>query len=191
MSHRSIAVAGLAIVCLTALGGTAAAALQPVPVKHTPLREELPAAGGTIFAWSQNSAGHPGVDNIWVEVGGGGAVRLNAPGSLRRGGRRGRRRGHLRPGEPERPQRIRMWNATTQTFSSRRGSTPGARVLADEVGPVDPLRPLRASCRPRTPPQHRHGETVVLATVMTGRIRDLPRTGQRQLGRVGRVPAGL
>jgi hypothetical protein len=171
MTHRSIAVAGLAIVCLTALGGTAAAALQPVPVKHTPLREELPAAGGTIFAWSQNSAGHPAVDNIWVEVGGGRAVRLNPPHTYAEAGGVDGDEVIFDQANQRGRSGIRIWNATTQTFSIPQGVNTQAREYwPTKSGPWILYGRLGRHADRALLHNTATGETVVLATVRTGQF---------------------
>ena len=171
MSHRSIAVAGLAIVCLTALGGTAAAALQPVPVKHTPLREELPAAGGTIFAWSQNSAGHPGVDNIWVEVSGGGAVRLNPPHTFAEAGGVDGDEVIFDQIEPERPQRHQDLERHDPDLLDPAGVDTQAREYwPTKSGPWILYGRLGRHADRALLHNTATGDTVVLATAGTGRL---------------------
>jgi hypothetical protein len=176
MSRRLIAIAGSTVACLAVLGGTAAAALEQVPVKSTALREELPAAGGSIFAWSQNTFSHPGVDNIWVEVGGSGAVRLNPRHTYAEaGGVDGDEVIFDQVNLDTFRSGIRIWNTTTHTFSI----PPGVNTEGYEYWPTKSASWIlygrlgshadRALLHNTTT-----GETVVLATDTSGEIVILP-----------------
>ncbi len=172
MIHRLIGVAVAAVVCLAALGGTAEAALQQVPMKNTPLREELPAAGGAIFAWSQNSVRNPEVDNVWAEVGGGARVRLNAPGTVGEAG--GVDRDQVIFDQINLntfTSRIRVWNATTETFSAPPGiNTAGLEYAPTMSGQWILFGRLGSHADRAFLHNTTTGETIVLATDTSGEI---------------------
>src|SRR5919201_2206599 len=77
MAHRARTVVAFAAACMAGLAGSAHAALTQVPVKATTHTEQVPGTGAGAFAWSENTAGHPNAVHLFVEVGGGPAVRVN------------------------------------------------------------------------------------------------------------------
>lgn len=172
MSRRLIAVAGAVVACLTAMGGTAAAALEQVPVKSTALREELPAAGAGIFAWSQNSARHSQVDNVWVEVGGAAPVRLNPRNTFAEaGGVDGDQVIFDQINLNTFANGIRIWNATTHTFSTPHGvNTRALEYRPTMSGPWILFGRFGAHADRAVLHNTATGETIVLATDRSGEI---------------------